>query len=219
VLAVIILICIIRQKRRDKKAAARPPAYVPPPMQEPVQQTPPKAFGNYQSVPQQEQQPQVTEIPIQSQQTASTYAPSIVSALSPQPGSPDPRFSSTNTTLLSSQPSVSGPPQSYYKPPPSPTVVEVDATMGNPGIPGNALHGVPAEVDATMGNPGAPVSGHGITNQMSPGGSPSTTEVHGTMNWAGGGAHAVSGPQQGALGMGNWQQGPVELDHNSREQR
>ena len=219
VLAVIILICIIRRRRRDKKAAAPPPAYAPPPMQEPVQQPPPKAFGNYQSVPQQEQQPQVTEIPVQSQQTASTYAPSMVSALSPQPGSPDPRFSSANSTLLSPQPSVSGLPQSYYKPPPSPSVAEVDATMGNPGIPGNALHGVPAEVDATMGNPGAPISGHGITNQMSPGGSPSATEVHGTMNWAGGGAHVVSGPQQGTMGIGNWQQGPVELDHNSREQR
>ena len=186
-------------------------------MQQAVQQPPPKAFGDYQSVPQQEQPPQVTELPIKPQQTASTYAPSSISALSPQSGSPDPRFSSANTTILTPQPSVSDPRQSYYKPPASPTVVEVDATMGNPGIPSNAPHGVPAEVDATLGNPGAPADGHGVVNQMMPGGSPSATAVQGTMNWAGGGAHVPNGAQHGTVGAGSWQQGPIEMDNHSRE--
>ena len=95
--------------------------------------------------------------------------------------------------------------------------MEVDATMGNPGIPTNAPHGVPAEVDATLGNPGAPVGGHCIVNQTMPGGSPSATEVQGTMNWAGGGAHVPSGAQHGTMGAGSWQQGPIEMDNHSRE--
>lgn len=95
--------------------------------------------------------------------------------------------------------------------------MEVDATMGNPGIPSNAPHGVPAEVDATLGNPGAPVDGHGVVNQMMPGGNPSATAAQGTINWAGGGAHVPSGAQHGIVGGGSWQQGPIEMDNHSRE--
>jgi len=64
-------------------------------------------------------------------------------------------------------------------------VTEVDGTMGNPGIPANVVHGRPMEVDGTMGNPGIPVRGHGITQQMQPGGSPSASEIDGRMGIGG----------------------------------
>ena len=91
--------------------------------------------------------------------------------------------------------------------------MEVDATMSNPGVPYGVQHGVPSEVDATMGNPGVPAGGQGITHQRLPSGNPSTAEMNGTMNWAGGGAHSGN---TGA-GAAPWQQqGPYEMDPHSR---
>jgi len=51
--------------------------------------------------------------------------------------------------------------------------------MRNPGVPSPTGHGIPMEVDATMGNPGVPAEGHGIPYQMMPGGSPSATKIEG----------------------------------------
>ena len=49
--------------------------------------------------------------------------------------------------------------------------------MRNPGVPAGANHGVPTEVDRKIVNPGVPAGGHGIENQLVPGGSPSAAEI------------------------------------------
>lgn len=187
-------------------------------------QAPPskKAFDGYHSVPQQEQQ--YTQYPGPHQQ-AQPYFPPPASAVSPQStGANDPRFSAANASLLSSQPSEPEPRQSYYKPPHSPTVTEVDGTSGNRGVQANGSHGVPTEVDGTMGNPGIPSGGHGIEYQMMPGGSPSAAEIDGRVR-DGGQQQAPArrlvggGGQQGSLGASMHQpfsNGPYELGHEGR---
>lgn len=101
-------------------------------------------------------------------------------------------------------------------------VTEVDGTMGNPGIPANAIHGVPTEVDGTMGNPGIPAGGHGIEHQMMPGGSPSAAEIDGRIS---GGVQQpplrkpTGSGQQGTMGAQMNQpyyEGPYELGHEGR---
>lgn len=141
---------------------------------------PPKAFDGYQSNPQQGQQH--TEYPGPHQQ-AQSFFPPPASTLSPQStGASDPRFSTTNASLLSSRPSEPEQKPSYLKPPLSPTITEVNGTTGNTGVPPGVAHGVPTEVDGTMGNPSIPAGGHGIQDQLVPGGSPSATEIEGRMS-------------------------------------
>lgn len=101
-------------------------------------------------------------------------------------------------------------------------ITEVDATMGNPGVPTEASHGVPSEVDGTMGNPGVPAGGHGIEYQMMPGGSPSAAEIDGRIQ---NGVQQVpmrrpvGGGQMGSVGSSMNQpyaDGPYELGHEGR---
>ena len=218
--------CCIRARRHRKVAAAsHPPTYFPPPMQQQAQPPPPpKAFDGYQSVPQQEQQ--YTQYPGPHQQ-AQSYFPPPASAVSPQStGANDPRFSTANTSLFSSRPSEPDQRQSYYKPPFSPTVTEVDGTMGNPGVPTDITHGVPTEVDGTMGNPGIPTGGHGIEHQMMPGGSPSAAEIEGRMSTGAQQQQQQQAPlpkpiggQQGVMGPSlnqPYSEGPYELGHEGR---
>ena len=175
--------CCLRARRRKRMAAAtHPAAYPPAPMQQQAQPLPSKAFDGYQSVPQHEQQS--FQYPGPHQQAQSSYPP-LASAVSPPPtGANDPRFSSANTSLPPYSPGEPEQRQGHYIPTLSPTVTEVDGTMGNPGVPTGVNHGVPTEVDGTMGNPGVPAGGHGIENQLVPGGSPSAAEIDGK---AGGG--------------------------------
>ncbi len=88
--------------------------------------------------------------------------------------------------------------------------------MGNPGVPTSASHGVPTEVDGTMGNPGVPAGGHGIENQLVPGGSPSAAEIDGRV----GGRAPMSGyVGQGVVGAsmnGPYEEGPYELGYEGR---
>ena len=209
----IIIFCCIRARRRKRIAAAsRPPSDFPPPMQQESQPSPPpKAFDGYQSVPQQEQQH--VEYPGPHQQAQPYFSPPA-STVSPQSTSAnDPRFSTANAILLSSRPSESEQKQYHYKAPVSPTVTEVDGTMGNPGIPTEVAHGVPTEVDGTMGNPGVPASGHGIDLQLMPGGSPSAAEIEGRMRQA---------PSRRPVGQGTmgasmnqpYSDAPYELGHD-----
>ena len=230
--------CCIRARRHRKRvaAASQPPTHLPPPMQQQAQPPPPpKAFDGYQSVPQQEQQ--YTQYPGPHQHAQSYFPPpASASAVSPQStdatDATDPRFSTANASLFSSRPSEPDQRQSYYKPPFSPTVTEVDGTMGNPGVPTTDIsHGVPTEVDGTMGNPGIPTGGHGIEYQMMPGGSPSAAEIEGRTSTGaqqqqqqaplrkpiGGGAGG--GQQQGVMGAslnGPYSEGPYELGHGGR---
>lgn len=217
----LVAFCCVRARRRKRMAAAsRPHTYFPPPMQQQAQSPPSKAFDGYLSVPQQEQQ--YTQYPGPHQQ-AQPYFPPPASVVSPQStGANDPRFSTANASLLSSRPSEPEQRQSYYKAPLSPMVTEVDGTMGNPGIPANAIHGVPTEVDGTMGNPGIPAGGHGILHQMMPGGSPSAAEIDGRIS------SGVQQPplrkptgngQQGTMGAQMnqpYSEGPYELGHEGR---
>ena len=208
--------CCVRARRRKRTAAASPPpTYFPPPMQQQAQPPPSKAFDGYHSVPQQEQQ--YTQYPGPHQQ-AQPYFPPPVSAVSPQSdGAIDPRFSTANTSLLSSRPSEPEQRQSYYKTPLSPMATEVDGTMGNPGIPTDVMHGVPTEVDGTMGNPGIPAGGHGIEHQMMPGGSPSAVEMDGRIGGQAPLRKPVRSSQQGLMGtsMGQpYSEGPYELGHD-----
>ena len=213
--------CFIRARRRKRLAAAsRPPTYFSSPMQQQIQPVPPKAFEGYQSIPQQEQQ--YTQYPGPHQQAQSYLSPPA-SIVSPQsPGADDPRSSTADASLLSGRPSEPEQRQSYYKPPHSPTVTEVDGTMGNPGIPTSGAHGVPTEVDGTMGNPGVPAGGHGIEYQMMPGGSPSAAEIDGRMSSGVPQAplrKPVGGAQQGFIGSSMNQpfsDGPYELCHEGR---
>ena len=174
--------CCIRARRRKRVAAAsNPPPYFQPPMEQQAQSSPPpKAFDGYQSVPQQGQQH--TEYPGPHQQ-AQLFFPPPASAVSPQStGASDPRFSTTNASLLSSRPIEPDQRQGYHKPPLSSTFTEVDGTTGNPGVPLGVVHGVPTEVDGTMGNPSIPAGGNGIQDQLVPGGSPSVTEIDSRMS-------------------------------------
>ena len=113
--------------------------------------------------------------------------------------------------------------QNYYKAPLSPMVTEVDGTMGNPGVPASATHGVPTEVDGTMGNPGIPAGGHGIEHQMVPGGSPSAAEIDGRITRG-----VQQPPQRWPMGSGQqgmmgaslnvpYSEGPYELGHEGRQ--
>lgn len=207
--------CCIRARRRKRVAAAsHPPPYFQPSMEQQAQSSPPpKAFDGYQSVPQQGQQH--TEYPGPHQQ-AQPYFPRPASAVSPQSTSAsDPRFSTTNTSLLSSRPSESEQKPSYLKPPLSPTITEVDGTTGNPGVPPGVTHGVPTEVDGTMGNPSIPAGGHGIENQLVPGGSPSATEIDGRMSGAG----VLQQQQQQAPPQSNFAQGIMASFINQQQQQ
>lgn len=201
-----------RRRRRMKRASNfNNPAYMPvtpmPPMQQQPQQQqtqmPPKAFDGYHSVPQQESQqnpvmpqqqpqqyPQRPSPPTeqQKQQPASCF-PLPAAAPSSSPTNPDPHHASIGTAPSSGlsptsglSPSPSNARESYYRPPVSPDVREVDGTLGNPGIPSPmSAHGQhqSTEVDATLGNPSVPAGGHGIPLQGVPGGSPSSTEIEG----------------------------------------
>jgi len=185
ILGLIAFFCVRQRKRRRLAAAsvpfqntAQPQPMQQQPMQPAVMQQqepqglPPKAFDGYQAVAQQEQAPQYTQYPSppsqsqpqpqqpQQQQTGYFPPPSAASAISPQTtGASDPRLSTANNTLLSPASDTSTDHrQSSYKTPVSPTVTEVDGTMGNPGVP----HG-----------------GHGIAGQTQPGGSPSAQEIDG----------------------------------------
>ena len=218
IIGIVAFFCIRSRRRKRISAATNPPAYLPPPMQEQTQAPPPKAFDGYHSVPQQEQQ--YTQYPGPHQQ-AQSYFPPSASAVSPQtPTTSDPRFSTANTSLLSPRPSEPEQRKSYYKPPLSPTVTEVDGTLGNPGVPAETSHGVPTEVDGTMGNPGVPAGGHGIEYQMMPGGSPSAAEIEGRVS--GGGVQQA--PLRRQLGQGSmtasmnqpYSDGPFELGHEGR---
>ena len=220
ILGLVAFCCVCARRRKRIAAASRPPTYFPPPMQEQAQPPPPKAFDGYQSVPQQEQQ--YTQYPGPHQQ-AQQYFPPPASAVSPQStGANDPRFSAASPSFLSSRPSEPEQRQSYYKPPLSPSISEVDAKMGNPGVPNNVAHGVPAEVDGTIGNPGIPAGGHGIEYQMMPGGSPSAAEIDGRMSDGAQQAplrKPVSGAQQGIMGASMnqpYSEGPYELGHAGR---
>ncbi|KAL6719709.1 hypothetical protein ACLMJK_001630 [Lecanora helva] len=217
ILGIIIFFCVRQRKRRRLAAASTPYAnaqYPPPPMQQqPPQQAqaiPPKAFDGYQTVPQQEQQPPYSKYPSpppqpqQQQSTGYFPPPGAPSTITPAPTSPnpttDPRFSTAAPSLLSpSSDAPSGDPHhSVYKPPISPTVTEVDGTMGNPGTPNQntAQHSRPLEVDGTMGNPGVPQGGHGIQNQMQPGGSPSAQEIDGRVGANMNRPFAMDGPYE-----------------------
>lgn len=218
----LVVFCCIRVRRRKRIAAAStPPTYFPPPMQQQAQQPPPpKVFDGYQSVPQHEQQ--YTQYPGPHQQ-AQPYFPPPASAVSPQStGANDPRFSLATTSPFSPRPSEPEQRQSYYKPPLSPTITEVDGTMGNPSVPTAVTHGAPTEVDGTMGNPGVPAGGHGIEHQMMPGGSPSAAEIDGRMSSGVQQAplrKPVGSEQQGMMGASMNQpfsQGPYELGHDER---
>jgi hypothetical protein len=165
----LIVFCCVRQRKRKRLARSKasfPNSHLQNPsgsMQQQQQGVPLKAFGGYQTVPQQEQQPPYTVHPFPPQQQASTgYFSS--------PGAP------STTAISPMQPGTS-----QF----SPTVTEVDGTMGNPGIPVNGGHGGPIEIDGTIGNPGVPTGGHGITQQMQPGGSPSAAEIDGRMKVGG----------------------------------
>ena len=80
-------------------------------------------------------------------------------------------------------------------------------------------HGVPAEGDGTLGSPGVPAGGHGIENQLVPGGSPSATEIDARV---GGGVlqasvrqHVASTEHGNMEGSTNepYSKGPYELGH------
>lgn len=116
----------------------------------------------------------------------------------------DPRFSTANASLLSPVSQAgSDQRQSYFKTPISPTATEVDGTMGNPGVP---------------------AEGHGISQQMHPGGSPSAAEIDGRMGMGGhglGGGDIPQGPPQSNGGMRAsmsqpYAEGPYELGHEGR---
>jgi len=166
IIGAIIFFCARSRKRKRIAAASRPniPIPLPPSMQmSPPQYEPPKTFDGYQGVPQQEQQQQQQQYPqyasFQPSQTAYASPPGPPSTLSPQTtGNPDPRFSTANTSFITPQSPETDGRQSYYKPPLSPEIREVDGTMGNPGVPNG---------------------GHGLPYQMMPGGSPSATEIEG----------------------------------------
>ena len=86
----------------------------------------------------------------------------------------------------------------------------------------DVAHGVPTEVDGTMGNPGIPAGGHGIDQQMMPGGSPSAAEIEGRMSVGMQQAPLrkpiISG-QQGPMGASMnqpYSEGPYELGHEGR---
>ena len=174
-----------------------------PPMQQSQVAPPPKAFGDYASVPQQEESkpyPQYPSPPMdQQQQRPPSYFPPP--GQGPLASSPPPQggLAATSPSLtpsvLSASPSDAR--QSYYKPPLSPNVTEVDGTLGNPGIPSPiSAHGQPNEVDGTMGNPSVPLGGHGIPAQGVPGGSPSSTEIAGNPVRASLNAPFTNGPYE-----------------------
>lgn len=232
IFATTVFCCIRARRKRNIEAAKPPPAYSQsPPMQQQAQQLqspkpeqPPfKAFGSYQSVPQQDQRPEVVELhnsvpptpelppspPPQSQPSFLSPSSSFVSAPTHQsPPSPDPRLSSGATTLLSPMSPNFDPRQSYYKPPISPAISEKDAAMSNPSVPVEAAHSVPTEVDATTGNPGVPVDTAEPGVPVEVDATPYAAELDGISNWAGGGAmsQGTGGPQQ-----------PVEMGHHWRE--
>ena len=201
--------CCLRARRRKRMAGAT--HYPPAPMQQQAQQLPSKAFDGYQSVPQHEQQS--FQYPGPHQQAQSSYPP-LASAVSPPPtGANDPRFSSANASLPPYSPGEPEHSQGHYIPPLSPTVTEVDGTMGNPGAPAGVNHRVPTEVDGTMGNPGVPAGGHGIETQLVPGGSPSAAEIDGR---AGGGVQQAPLRQHRVTGASMnqpYSEGPYELGH------
>jgi len=197
VLVLIVFFCL--RRRKQKRLAASRAAYpamqqqqpaMQQPMQQPMQQTiPPKAFEGYQSVPQHElpvnqeypqypspsmeQKPQYATQP--TQQPQGYFSPPTSTGT---PAPTEPRRESEASQLFSPAttltPDGTGQ-QSYSKAPISPTVTEVDGTLGNPG--NVEPHGMPREVDATMGNPSVPVGGHGLQAQRMGGGSPSATEI------------------------------------------
>lgn len=236
----LIVFCCVRQRKRKRLAKSKAPfpnVHLQQPtasMQQQQPGVPPKAFDGYHSVPQQEQRPQYTNYPSPPQQQASTgYFPppgatsgSDISPMQTGTSNTDPRLSTANATLLSpvSEPG-SDQRQSYYKPPISPTVTEVDATMGNPGIPSpSGWHGRPTEVDGTMGNPGVPAEGHGIAQQTQPGGSPSAVEIDGRMGMGGHGlghGDIPQGVQQTNGGRASMNQahseGPYEIGQVERK--
>ncbi len=199
ILGLIAFFCIRsrRRKRMNRPSNFNNLAYTPvtpmPPMQQQQQMPmPPKAFDGYQSVPQQDAQqypvpPQVQ--PQQYQQYPSPPTeqqqqrpPSYFPTPAPAPGSVSANTDNHSTMGAPSvlSPSPSNARESYYRPPVSPEVREVDGTMGNPGIPSpGSTHGQATEVDATLGNPSVPAGGHGIPLQGVPGGSPSSTEIEG----------------------------------------
>lgn len=220
IVGLVTLYCVRARRRKRIAAAPRPSTYFPPPMQQQAQSPPPKAFDGYQSVPQQEQQ--YSQYPGPHQQ-AQPYFPPPASAVSPQStGANDPRFSTANTSFLSSRPSEPEQMQSFYRPPLSPTVTEVDGTAGNPGVPTDVIHGVPTEVDGTMGNPGIPAGGHAIEHQMMQGGSSSAAEIDGRISAGVQQAplcRPVGSGQQGIMGASMSQpysEGPYELGHQGR---
>ena len=97
----------------------------------------------------------------------------------------------------------------------------MDGTTGNPGVPAGTTHPVPTEVDGTMGNPGVPTGGHGIENQLMPGGSPSAAEIEGRESGGGFQAPPVRRHvgQQGTLESSMYQpysDGPYEMGHEGR---
>ena len=204
--------CCFRARRRKRMGAITHSATYPPaPMQHQAQSLPSKAFDGYRSVPQHEQQS--FQYPGPHQQAQSSYPPLASAVSHPPTGANEPRFSSANTSLPPYSGGETEQRQGHYIPPLSPTVTEVDGTTGNPGVPIGANHGVPTEVDGTMGNPGVPAGGHGIENQLVPGGSPSAAEIDGR---AGGGVQRAPLRQcrvTGASMNQPYAEGPYELGH------
>ena len=201
--------CCLRARSRKRMAAAT--HYPPAPMLQQAQPLPSKAFDGYQSVPQHEQQS--FQYPGPHQQAQSSYPPLGSAVSPPSTGANDPRFSSANTSLPPYSPGEPEQRQSHYIPPLSPTVTEVEGTMGNPGMPAGVNHRVPTEVDGTMGNPGVPAGGHGIETQLVPGGSPSAAEIDGR---AGGGVQQapIRQPRVTGASMNQpYSEGPYELGH------
>ena len=149
------------------------PEYPIPPVQQQQQHPQYPSPSPVEPQHQQEQMPQGQ--PKQSQQQR---PPSYFDGAAVAPNS-DTQNSIGAPSALS--PSPSNARSSYYQPPRSPNVREVDATMGNPGVlpssPGSTTQHT--EVDATLGNPSVPAGGHGIPLQGVPGGSPSSTEIEG----------------------------------------
>ena len=231
IIGLIAFFCIRARQRKRTAGAADPPIYISPPMQEPGQSPPPKAFGDYQSIPQPDQQN--TQYPGPHQQ-AQSYFPPSASAVSPQSSTGnDPRFSTANASFLSSSQQQPSEPdrrknESYNAPLSPLTTTEVDGTTGNPGaVPSEATtiaHGAPpTEVDGTMGNPGIPIGGHGIEYQLMPGGSPSAAEMEGRMSGGGVSRSPVSPrryrEQQGYMGASMdrpFSDGPYELGQQGR---
>ena len=204
ILGLIVFFCIRSRMRRRMKRASNinNSAYTPvtpmPPMQQqqhqmPVQM-PPKTVDGYQSVPQQDTQqyyvhpnkepsqeyPKYPAHPMeQQQQQQPQRPPSYFTAPASAPAPSSDTYSTTGVPSALS-PSPSNARESYYNPPVSPNVREVDGTMGNPGVPSpGSTPGRVTEVDATLGNPSVIAGGHGIPLQGIPGGSPSSTEIEG----------------------------------------